>query len=67
MTTDEKRKFQDEKAAAVLKAYQDGFRHALQTFAWWHDGTEVVGSGMMTLSEAIHKMETLYNYNPPRI
>jgi|WetSurMetagenome_2_1015567.scaffolds.fasta_scaffold859202_2 hypothetical protein len=67
MTPTEKSCFQEEKAKAVLDAYKKGFRHALQAFAVWNDGIEIVGCGMMTLTDAIEKMETIYTYSPPRI
>lgn len=64
---DEKRKIQDEKAAAVLEAYKKGFRHGLQCFAWWDGGVQTVGTCGTKLHDAIEGMEKLYNYSPPRI
>ncbi len=49
----------------VEEAYRKGFVDGLQTFAWWKDGVEYVGTCGTTLREAITNVLGLWNYLPP--
>lgn len=50
-----------------LIVYRKGFIDGLTTFAWNKDGKQYCGtSSQMLLSEAIAKIETLWNWEPPK-
>lgn len=50
---------------AERAAYDKGFLDALECFAWWKDGTQYVGSGIMTYQRAIEERKALHSYDQP--
>lgn len=47
------------------EAYDKGFRDALESFAWWKDGVQYVGSGVFTLEAATEARRNNGAYRPP--
>lgn len=50
----------------IQEAYKQGFEDGLKAFAWWENGEEQVGTTGWTLKKAIEKIETTWNFNPPK-
>ncbi len=48
------------------EAYKKGFLDGLQTFAWWEDGVETVGTSGIALAKAVEQAPDLWNYLPPK-
>lgn len=48
------------------KAYRDGYIDGLESYAYWKDGTQYVGTTGTTLEEAVESIEENWNYSPPR-
>lgn len=42
-----------------------GYATALKNFAWWRDGTQYVGSGILTLKEALAEIPKEVKRNQP--
>jgi len=42
------------------KAYEEGFlegaKYGISLYAWWKDGTQYVGCGILTFKDAIEKL-----------
>jgi len=52
-------------AAQLAAAYDEGYQHGLAAFAWWRDGSQVVGTMPALLRDALATRTTLWNYRPP--
>ncbi len=44
------------------EAYEKGLEDGLTAFAWWRDGTQVLGDGSNRLMDILKDLEKLYNY-----
>lgn len=47
----------EESRLAVLAAYREGYKDALNHYAIWHNGVQVVGSGVFTLKQVIEEVD----------
>lgn len=57
----------DEVRKAVQEAYRRGHEDGLRCFAHWKDGTQYVGTGGTTLTEALRRREESGYYLPPTV
>ncbi len=46
----------EELKAELTKAYNDGMRDGVTSFAWWRDGIQYVGNCGTTLADALASM-----------
>lgn len=58
---------EEEIQLVIDAAYDSGFIDGVTTYAWWQDGTQMVGTTGNTLKNALAKREEGYNYSPPRL
>jgi len=42
-----------------IDAFYEGMKAGIRRFAWWRDGKEFVGCGLLTLKEALEEIEKM--------
>jgi hypothetical protein len=58
-------KAEEAREKAEEAAYDQGYRDALRTYAWWKGGVQYVGAGFYTLERALAECHDDWNYRPP--
>ena len=49
--------------AAYAAGFMDGAKYGISLYAWWKDGVQYVGCGILTLKDAIEKLVRKSNEN----
>ena len=50
-------KYKDEREREIYtKGFMDGAKYGVSLYAWWKNGVQYVGCGILTLEQAIEKL-----------